>query len=206
MMRPERPFLTARWTELLLLNFPVPMEAIAELAPPGTEPDLCSRARHTSASSASNFATPVSAAAPGPATRTFPEINLRYYVRRIVDGEVRRGVVFVREIVPRHAIALMANRLFHENYICRPIRSEIKRRPHRVCLAQPLASWQAHPINLALEHPRRARRRVLFTSHPRTHSKNSLSSITGATPVAATASRANTAWPTTHGASHPPMM
>ena len=40
MPHPERPFLTASWTELLLLNFPVPAERIVELAPPGTEPDL----------------------------------------------------------------------------------------------------------------------------------------------------------------------
>ena len=37
---PERPILTARWTDLLLLNFAVPAGLIARLAPPGTEPDL----------------------------------------------------------------------------------------------------------------------------------------------------------------------
>ena len=38
-MPSERPFLTASWTELLMLNFAVPGEVIARLAPPGTEPD-----------------------------------------------------------------------------------------------------------------------------------------------------------------------
>ena len=31
--------------------------------------------------------------------RNFPEINLRFYVKRHVNGETRRGVVFIREIV-----------------------------------------------------------------------------------------------------------
>src|SRR5262249_39860951 len=52
-------------------------------------------------------------------------INLRYYVKRVVDGEVRRGVVFVREIVPRRAVAIVANRLYNENYVTRRMRRVI---------------------------------------------------------------------------------
>ena len=33
--------------------------------------------------------------------RTFEEVNLRFYVRRDIDDEVRRGVTFIRELVPR---------------------------------------------------------------------------------------------------------
>ena len=36
----------------------------------------------------------------------FLEVNLRFYVKRETDGETRRGVVFIKEIVPRLAIAL----------------------------------------------------------------------------------------------------
>ena len=56
----------------------------------------------------------------------FDEINLRYYVKRTVSDEIRRGVVFIREIVPRRAVAIVANRLYNENYVTRPMRSEIK--------------------------------------------------------------------------------
>lgn len=49
----------------------------------------------------------------------FPEINLRFYLRRTVNGELRRGVAFVREIVPRRAIVAVANLLFNENYVAR---------------------------------------------------------------------------------------
>ncbi len=51
-----------------------------------------------------------------PGHTRFDEINLRYYVKRTVGDEVRRGVVFVREIVPRRAVAIVANRLYNENY------------------------------------------------------------------------------------------
>src|SRR5438128_2571069 len=45
---------------------------------------------------------------PVPFHRNFEEVNLRFYVRRKAGGEWRRGVVFIREIVPRRAIALVA--------------------------------------------------------------------------------------------------
>jgi uncharacterized protein len=120
MLRPERPFLTARWTELLLLNFSVPADAIAELAPPGTEPDLFEGQAYISVVGFQFRDTRIRGCA-WPRHTHFPEINLRYYVRRNVDGHVRRGVVFVQEIVPLRLVALVANRLFHEHYVCRPM-------------------------------------------------------------------------------------
>ena len=53
---------------------------------------------------------------PVPFHRTFEEVNLRFYVRRVADGEVRRGVVFVQELVPRWAIATVARLLYQERY------------------------------------------------------------------------------------------
>lgn len=46
----------------------------------------------------------------------FEEVNLRYYVKRMVDGETRRGVGFVSEIVPKRMISTMANALYNEHY------------------------------------------------------------------------------------------
>lgn len=46
----------------------------------------------------------------------FEEINLRFYVQRKVAEEIRRGVVFVKEIVPRAAICWVANTVYGENY------------------------------------------------------------------------------------------
>ena len=49
-----------------------------------------------------------------PGHADFDEINLRFYVRREVDGEVRRAVTFVSEIVPRRAIAALARAAYNE--------------------------------------------------------------------------------------------
>lgn len=56
---------------------------------------------------------------PVPFHRHFDEINLRFYVRRETPEERRRGVVFVREIVPRRAIARVARWVYNEPYVRR---------------------------------------------------------------------------------------
>ena len=60
---------------------------------------------------------------PVPFHRDFDEVNLRFYVRREVAGTVRRGVVFIREVVPRAAIAAIARWTYNEPYVACPMRS-----------------------------------------------------------------------------------
>jgi uncharacterized protein YqjF (DUF2071 family) len=55
----------------------------------------------------------------------FDEVNLRFYVRRLVGDEVRRGVVFIREVVARRAVAAIANRIYHEKYVRAPMVSRV---------------------------------------------------------------------------------
>jgi uncharacterized protein YqjF (DUF2071 family) len=129
---PERPFLTAHWTDLLLLNFPVPVDVVARLAPAGTEPDLYQGQAYLSIVGF-RFHTTRLLGVPIPGHTSFPEINLRYYVRRTVGDELRRGVVFVREVAPRRAVALTANWLYHENYIARPMRTCIQMAGAELC-------------------------------------------------------------------------
>ncbi len=63
---------------------------------------------------------------PIPLHRDFEEVNLRFYVRRKSADTWRRGVVFIRELVPRHAIALVARACYSENYFALPMRHEIE--------------------------------------------------------------------------------
>lgn len=51
-----------------------------------------------------------------PFHKDFEEVNLRFYVRRKEDNQWKRGVVFIKEIVPRKLITFVANTLFAENY------------------------------------------------------------------------------------------
>ena len=78
----EPPFLTARWTDLLLLNFAVPVNAIARLAPSGTEPDLHDGQAYISIVGF-RFHGVRLLGLPIPGHTRFDEINLRYYVKRI---------------------------------------------------------------------------------------------------------------------------
>jgi len=58
--------------------------------------------------------------------RDFEEVNLRFYVRRKSADTLRRGVVFIRELVPRPAIALVARSFYGENYVALPMKHEIE--------------------------------------------------------------------------------
>ena len=53
---------------------------------------------------------------PVPFHVNFEEANLRFYVRRETESETKRGVVFVKEIVPRFAIAFVARTFYGEPY------------------------------------------------------------------------------------------
>ena len=150
---PERPFLTAEWRDLLLLNFAVPTSVIAQLAPPGTEPDTHDGQAYVSIVGFRFQNVRVMGLRPLGHTQ-FPEINLRYYVRRIVGSEVRRGVVFVREIVPRRAVTLIANWLYHENYITRPMRSELRMAGATLAPGDTVEyAWQSRPRRSRLSAP-----------------------------------------------------
>jgi hypothetical protein len=124
-MSANRPFLTASWTELLVLNFPVPVDVLARIAPPGTEPDTFDGQAYLSVlgfmfRDARFFGLGL------PWHRRFEEVNLRYYVRRETEHGTRRGVVFVREIAPRPLIAATARWIYNESYVTRRMRNNVR--------------------------------------------------------------------------------
>ena len=63
---------------------------------------------------------------PIPFHRNSEEVNLRFYVRRQVGDGWRRGVVFLKEIVPRSAIAWTARTLYNENYSTLPMSHQLE--------------------------------------------------------------------------------
>ena len=98
-----------------MLNFACPGELLAPLVPRGTELDAHGDVTQVSLVGFMFRDTHV-LGVPVPFHRTFEEVNLRFYVRREVAGEVRRGVVFVQELVPRWAIATVAQLLYQARY------------------------------------------------------------------------------------------
>jgi uncharacterized protein YqjF (DUF2071 family) len=118
-------FLRAEWRYLVMLNYRVPEALLAPLVPAGTELDLFDGAAYVSVVGFLFRHTRVLRLAI-PFHTDFEEVNLRLYVRRRVGDEVRRGVTFIRELVPRHLIALTAKALYNEPYRSVPMRHRIE--------------------------------------------------------------------------------
>ncbi|HEX7980960.1 MAG TPA: DUF2071 domain-containing protein, partial [Gemmatimonadaceae bacterium] len=107
-------FLTAEWRWLVMLNYEVPPEVLAPYVPRGTSLDLWQGHALVSVVGFRFIETRV-IGVPIPFHRHFDEVNLRFYVRReLPGGEARRGVVFIRELVPKPMIAWVARALYNE--------------------------------------------------------------------------------------------
>jgi uncharacterized protein YqjF (DUF2071 family) len=120
-------FLTAEWRWLVLLNYAVDPAVLQPRLPAGVELDLWDGEALVSMVGFRFLRTRVGGISV-PWHRDFTEVNLRFYVRRDSEGGWRRGVVFVKEIVPRPAIALVARALYGERYVALPMRHAIAAR------------------------------------------------------------------------------
>src|SRR5436853_377647 len=110
-----RKFLTARWEDLIMANYEVDPHLLDEFVPEGTDLDLYQGRCFVSVVGFMFLDTRV-LGLPVPFHVNFEEVNLRFYIRRTVGGEVRKAVTFVKEIVPRSAIALVARVMYGEPY------------------------------------------------------------------------------------------
>jgi uncharacterized protein len=116
-----RPFLTARWEDLVLINYSCPACLLAPLVPRGTELDNW-QGETVISLVGFLFRDTRLLGLRVPFHVTFEEVNLRFYVRRLGPAsELRRAVVFVRELVPRSAIATVARVLYNEPYLAVPM-------------------------------------------------------------------------------------
>jgi uncharacterized protein len=120
----EHPFLTASWRYLAMLHYEVPPRLLRPLVPTGTELDSLGGATLASMVGFRFMDTRV-LGVPVPFHRDFDEVNLRFYVRRRAEDGWRRGVVFVRELVPRPAIALVARWMYNEPYTAVRMRHDL---------------------------------------------------------------------------------
>lgn len=121
-----------------MLNYAVDPELVAPLVPPGTELDFHQGRTYLSVVGFQFWNTKL-LGIPVPWHRNFEEVNLRFYVKRQVDGELRRGVVFIKELAPKWAIVTIANAAYNEQY-------ELRRMRHTVETSQPAPTvhyeWQ----------------------------------------------------------------
>ncbi|HYF31889.1 MAG TPA: DUF2071 domain-containing protein [Chitinophagaceae bacterium] len=116
-----KKFLQAGWRNLLMANYVTDASLLKQYVPAGTELDDFNGRYYISLVGFLFMDTKVLGVG-FPFHRTFEEVNLRFYVKYKEQTQWKRGVVFVKEIVPLRLISLIANRLYGEKYVSLPMR------------------------------------------------------------------------------------
>jgi uncharacterized protein len=128
MAQSETIFLTAEWRWLAMLNYEIDPSALAPHVLAGTELDFWNGKTYLSLVGFL-FRDCCVRGISIPFHRHFEEVNLRFYVRHKTEDGWRRGVVFIKELVPRRAIAFIARTLYNENYFAIPMSHRIETLP-----------------------------------------------------------------------------
>ena|SRR5436190_1328707 len=113
-------FLTAEWRKLVVANYAIDPAVLLPFLPYKTELDLWQNTCYVSLVGFMFLNTRLKGIRV-PFHSDFEEVNLRFYVAYTENGERKRGVVFLREIVPRPALTFVANKMYSENYVTMPM-------------------------------------------------------------------------------------
>lgn len=121
------PFLTARWSDIVLLTFEAPEALLRSAIPPGVELDRWNGRAHVSIVALHMRDVRVLGwAIPG--FTAHPQVNFRTYVR--CGGAP--GVWFMRQLVPSRVIAAVARLRYDEPFWPTPIRRRVVETPHEL--------------------------------------------------------------------------
>jgi uncharacterized protein len=114
-------FLKAQWNDLAIVNYEIDARILENYLPKGTELDIWNGKCYVSLIGFM-FEDVKILGMKIPFHVNFEEVNLRFYVKRFENNQWKRGVVFIKEIVPKPAITIVANTLYHEHYQTLPMR------------------------------------------------------------------------------------
>ena len=122
-------FLKANWEHIIMANYIIDPNVLKPFLPKGVELDLFEGNAYVSLvgfmfKNTKIFSIPI------PRLGTFEEINLRFYVVRKENNQIKRGVVFINETIPYPIVAWMANKLYKEHYTVVPTRHQIQKELH----------------------------------------------------------------------------
>ena len=121
----NKKFLTAEWNNLIMANYLIDPSVLLPYLPANTELDFYNGECYVSLIGFMFEKTKILGLTV-PFHVNFEEINLRFYVR-VKDGDTwKRGAVFIKEIVPKFAITLVANTLYREKYVTLPTKNFYK--------------------------------------------------------------------------------
>ncbi|MCR9250372.1 MAG: DUF2071 domain-containing protein [bacterium] len=114
-------FLNAEWRKLAIANYKVDPEILKPFVPRFTELDLWQGGCYVSLVGFMFLNTKM-LGVKIPGHINFEEVNLRFYVKYNDNGDWKRGVVFIKEIVPKPALTFVANTVYKENYQTMPMK------------------------------------------------------------------------------------
>ena len=115
-------FLSAEWRKLIMVNYAVDPKILEKYLPKHTELDLHKGVCYVSVVGFMFLNVKLKGISI-PFHNNFEEVNLRFYVKhKGVDGNYKRGVVFISEIVPKLALSIVANVVYNEPYVTMPMR------------------------------------------------------------------------------------
>jgi len=113
-------FINAEWRKLAIANYVIDPEILRKYVPAGTEIDLWKDKCYVSLIGFMFLNTKL-LGIKIPFHTNFEEVNLRFYVKRWENNTWKRGVVFIKEIVPKPALTFIANTIYKEHYETLPM-------------------------------------------------------------------------------------
>jgi uncharacterized protein YqjF (DUF2071 family) len=116
-------WISAEWRDLVMLSYEVDPLHLVPLVPAGTSLDF-HEGRTLVTVTGFRFLNARLAGMPVPLHQDFGQVNLRFYVWRQAGSAIRRGVVFISDIVPSVTVTAVARLLFNEKYVVAPMRYE----------------------------------------------------------------------------------
>lgn len=110
------PFLSATWRNLICVNYEVDPALLEPYLPSGLELDTYQGKALVSIVAFYFDRNKFLGMIPTYPASSFEEINLRFYVIRREENIVKRGVVFIKEVVPSRLVAWTARLVYNEPY------------------------------------------------------------------------------------------
>lgn len=143
-------FLKAEWRKLAIINYEINPDILQKYLPEGTELDFYKGKCYVSLVGFMFLNTKL-LGLPIPFHRNFEEVNLRFYVKKNENGIWKRGVVFIKEIVPKPALSFVANSIYKENYHTMPMKNIIREKDDELLIKYSWKDKSWHSIEIKAE-------------------------------------------------------
>ncbi|WP_292010649.1 DUF2071 domain-containing protein [Chryseobacterium sp.] len=144
-------FLKAEWRKLAIINYEINPEILLPYLPQGTELDFYQGKCYISLVGFMFLNTRLLGLSI-PFHRNFEEVNLRFYVKKKENDVWKRGVVFIKEIVPKPALSIVANSIYKESYQTMPMKNRIHRQEDELLIRYSWKDKSWHSIEIRAEH------------------------------------------------------